>query len=511
MGEAESKKEIFDVSIRTVLFLCLALLVQIIAIKKGTEGVNPFFIINISSDVICMLVGYVLIIGLYMDRQKIGTTTRYLAGLVLSAYAALFSDAIAWIVQDEPDYITINYATNTVYYIAVIFEAIYFWKYTLTYLKVKNRRINIMNKLLNVGFAISLLLIFLNLHFGFYFTVNSNGTYIRSPLCELSMVYSFLAIILSLTIVIIERKQLQPLQIVAFFLYASGPIMVSVVSIFLFGLSLNPSASMMSILLMYCALNVTEGDKKAIQDNEVNIASRMQENILPKAFPYLPERKEFDIYAIMKPAKEVGGDFYDFFMVDDSHLALVIADVSGKGIPAALFMMTSRTLIKNRVQAGDDLAKAMGEINNQLIEGNGADLFITVWIGVIDLNTGWVKAVNAGHEYPAIRKANGDYQIIKDKHSLAVAMFEDVTFDVIEFQMQPGDSIFVYTDGVTESMDENDNLFGKERLIQALNRHPDCNPKEAIDSVLNAIAVFVDGAKQFDDTTMLCVTYFGVE
>lgn len=511
MGETVSGKTMIDVTIRTVLFLCLALLVPVLAFKSGIDGANPYYVINISADIACMLVGYVLLLGLYVDKQKVGITTKYLVGLIVSTYIALLSDAIAWIVQNEPEFIIINYATNTVYYIACVVEALFFWKYTLSYLKIKNNRMNLANRLVDIFAGVSVAVIFLNLPLGFYFTVDSSGTYSRSEFSELSMLYSIVLIILSLSMVVVERKQLRPLQVLAFFLYASGPIMVSFVTLFMFGLSLNPSAAMMSILLMYCSLNVTEGDSKAIADKEIMIASQIQENVLPKAFPYLPERKEFDIYAIMKPAKEVGGDFYDFFMIDDSHLALVIADVSGKGIPAALFMMTGRTLIKNRVQAGDNLGKIMEEVNNQLCEGNAADLFITVWIGVIDLNTGEAISVNAGHEYPAIRKAGGDYEFIIKPHSLALAMFEGVTFEEEHFKMQPGDSLFVYTDGVTESMDENDNLYSKERLVEALNQNPDRTPKEQIDNVLDSIDHFVKDAEQFDDTTMLCMTYYGLQ
>ncbi|SDB50766.1 Stage II sporulation protein E (SpoIIE) [Pseudobutyrivibrio sp. YE44] len=509
MGEASVKKIIWSTTIRTALFLCVALVVPALAFQSGLKGANPYHVISISADIASMLTGYVLLLGLYVDRQKNGLNAHYLNGLIISTYMAAFADAIAWIVQDEPDFIITNYVINTVYYISLITGAIFFWKYTLTYLKVKNRRIYLANILVNIFYAISLLLIFLNLKFGFYFTVDSNGTYIRSPWNELSMVYSLCLIFLSLIVVVVERKQLKPLQIFAFFVYASGPLIASGLTITAFGLSLNPSSAMLSILLMYCALNVTQGVSKVVADKEISIASSIQENVLPKVFPYLPERKEFDIYAVMKPAKDVGGDFYDFFMVDDNHLALVIADVSGKGIPAALFMMNSRTLIKNRVMAGDRLSDILEDVNNQLCEGNVADLFVTLWIGIIELSTGKGVAVNAGHEHPLLKRANGQYEFVIYHHDLAVALFEGQTFKERDFQLYPGDSIFVYTDGVTEAINDEDELFTKERLASVLNDKPNSSPKESIQNVLEAIHSFAKDVEQFDDITMLAMTYYG--
>lgn len=505
-----SAKNIFwNTGVRTVLFLCLAFVVPFFELKHGIDEANPYFVISVSVDIAGMLVAYVLMVGLYTDSKISGRNTFYLLGLVITTYVSLFSDAIGWIVQDKPNYILINHISSLVYYVADLLQAFFFWRYTLTYLKVKNRKIILADKWGQICFLISLVLIILNLKFGFYYTISSEGDYARSSYNWLSIVYSLIMLIMSLGVVVIERKQLRGFQIVAFFLYASGPLIAAWISTFTFGLSLNPAVSIISILLMYCVLNVLEGDAKAVADNEISIASSIQENVLPKTFPYLPDRKEFDIYAIMKPAKEVGGDFYDFFMVDEKRMALVIADVSGKGIPAALFMMTSRTLIKNRLQAGDDLSHIMEDVNNQLCEGNVADLFITVWVCIIDLTTGHCKSVNAGHEYPVLRRAGGKYELIIKKHSLAVAMFEGTKFGVDEFDMHPGDSIFVYTDGVTEAMNRKNQLFSKERLVDVLNRNPESKPKEAIEGVLGAISDFVKDVEQFDDTTMLCMTYYG--
>ncbi|MCR4946574.1 MAG: PP2C family protein-serine/threonine phosphatase [Lachnospiraceae bacterium] len=244
-------------------------------------------------------------------------------------------------------------------------------------------------------------------------------------------------------------------------------------------------------------------------DADLNIATKIQADMLPKVFPAFPEREEVDIFASMTPAKEVGGDFYDFFLVDDSHLALVIADVSGKGVPAALFMVIAKTLIKNRLQTGELPGEALFNVNNQLCEGNEEEYFVTVWLAVIDLNTGDAVEANAGHEHPAIRKGNDSYTLIKTKHALPVATMEGTKFNQTEFHLDPGDMLFVYTDGATEATNANGELFGEKRLLEALNRNRDANPKMLLENVKKEIDDFVGEAPQFDDLTMLGFIYKG--
>ena len=242
---------------------------------------------------------------------------------------------------------------------------------------------------------------------------------------------------------------------------------------------------------------------------ELSMATAIQASQLPRLFPAFPYRSEFDVYASMTPAKEVGGDFYDFFMVDDDHIGVVMADVSGKGVPAALFMMVSRVLIKSHLQNGEKVSDALTNVNNQLCEGNDAEFFVTVWAAVIEISTGKGTAANAGHEHPALRRADGSYELIAYRHSPAVATMEGIRFREHEFELHPGDSFFVYTDGVTEATNANKELFGNDRLLSALNKNPDADPKEVLKNVMDGINDFVAGAEQFDDITMLSFKYNG--
>jgi len=242
---------------------------------------------------------------------------------------------------------------------------------------------------------------------------------------------------------------------------------------------------------------------------ELNVAARIQADMLPRIFPAFPEREEFDIYAIMHPAKEVGGDFYDFFFVDEDHLAMVMADVSGKGVPAALFMVIARTLIKNRTQMGGSPSEVLKDVNNRLCEGNEAGLFVTVWLAIFEISSGKGAASNAGHEYPVLKRREGKFELIENRHSVAVAALEGIGFAQNEFTLYPGDRLFVYTDGVPEASNTEDKLFGTERMLVSLNRRADLKPMEILNGLKDDIDKFAGEAPQFDDMTMLILDYFG--
>ena len=244
---------------------------------------------------------------------------------------------------------------------------------------------------------------------------------------------------------------------------------------------------------------------------ELAAATNIQASMLPRNFADFSECREFDLYASMVPAKEVGGDFYDFFRIDDDHICLVMADVSGKGVPAALFMVVAKTLIKSRAQHGESPAEILSNVNAQLCENNEQQFFVTVWLAVIELSTGRGIAANAGHEHPVLRRADGTFEPVIYRHSPAVATMEGVRFREHPFELHPGDRLFVYTDGVPEATDAGDQLFGMDRLLAALNSDPLVPPKQLLQNVHCAIDAFVGSAPQFDDTTMMCFHYYGTD
>jgi len=252
---------------------------------------------------------------------------------------------------------------------------------------------------------------------------------------------------------------------------------------------------------------ITAAEKRIEQ--ELEFARTIQDAALPKNFDF--HRCDFEIYAIMDPAREVGGDFYDFFFVDPNRIALVIADVSGKGIPAALFMMRAKTAVRTLAEGGGTPADVLARANSMLCEGNDAEMFVTVWLGIVDLQTGRVVCANAGHEYPALMRAGGGYELFKDKHGLALAAMDGMKYREYELQLEPGDRIFVYTDGVPEAINSSTEQYGTDRMIRVLSASGSRTLRDTLTAVQEDLAAFVGAEDQFDDITMLNFTYFGPE
>lgn len=242
---------------------------------------------------------------------------------------------------------------------------------------------------------------------------------------------------------------------------------------------------------------------------ELSLATKIQAAMMPHIFPAFPGRPEFDIYATMDPAKEVGGDFYDFFLVDDDHLCMVMADVSGKGIPAALFMMASKIILQSCAMLGQSPAEILTKTNEAICSNNQEEMFVTVWLGILEISTGKLTAANAGHEYPVIKKPDGGFELLKDKHGLVIGAMDGVRYKQYEMQLESGAKLFVYTDGVPEATDGDKKLFGMDRTLAALNEVRDAAPDVILKHVRSAVDDFVKDAEQFDDLTMLCMEYTG--
>lgn len=242
---------------------------------------------------------------------------------------------------------------------------------------------------------------------------------------------------------------------------------------------------------------------------ELGLATKIQASMLPSVFPPFPDRTEFDIYASMDPAKEVGGDFYDFFLVDDDHLCLVMADVSGKGVPAALFMMASKIILANYAKMGKTPSEILRAANATICSSNQEDMFVTVWLGILEITTGRLTAANAGHEYPVIMQPDGNFEIYKDKHGFVIGGMEGLKYKEYTIDMKPGSKLFLYTDGVPEATNAEKELFGTERMLAALNKGSDGSPQDILKTVKSSVDAFVKDAEQFDDLTMMCLEYKG--
>ena len=243
---------------------------------------------------------------------------------------------------------------------------------------------------------------------------------------------------------------------------------------------------------------------------ELSLATRIQAAMMPHIFPPFPGRREFDVYASMDPAKEVGGDFYDFFLVDEDHLCMVMADVSGKGVPAALFMMASKIILQSVAMLGASPAEILTKTNQAICSNNQEEMFVTVWVGILEISSGKLTAANAGHEYPVLKKSpEGAFELVRDRHGLVVGAMDGVRYREYEMTLEPGAKLFLYTDGVPEATSADTELFGTERMLAALNAEPDAPPARVLENVRAAVDAFVKNAEQFDDLTMLCMEYNG--
>ena len=259
----------------------------------------------------------------------------------------------------------------------------------------------------------------------------------------------------------------------------------------------------------YIAENAAITAERERISTELSLATKIQSSMLPSIFPPFPNRSEFDIFATMEPAREVGGDFYDFFLVDEDHLCLVIADVSGKGVPAALFMMVSKIILQSCAMLGKSPAEILTRTNDAICANNEEEMFVTAWVGILELSTGKLTAANAGHEYPAIKTPEGRFELLKDKHGFVIGGMSGMRYQQYELQLQPGSKLFLYTDGVPEAMggESGQEMFGLARMLDALNIEAEASPKELLTQVRRSLEDFVRNAERFDDLTMLCVDY----
>ena len=244
---------------------------------------------------------------------------------------------------------------------------------------------------------------------------------------------------------------------------------------------------------------------------EMSLARRIQSSMLPSVFPPYPDRSEFDIYASMEPAREVGGDFYDFFLTDEDHLGLVIADVSGKGVPGALFMMISKIILQSCAMMGQSPAEILTRTNEAICANNEEEMFVTAWVGILDLRTGELTAANAGHEYPVFKAPDGPFELLKDRHGFVMGGIGGMEYREYSVRLQPGSKLFLYTDGVPEAMggETSQEMFGTGRMLAALNEDPGLSPKQLLQRVRAAVGEHAGNTEQFDDITMLCIEYRG--
>ena len=366
--------------------------------------------------------------------------------------------------------------------------------------------------LLNIFLTAHIAILIVGWPFDLIYYFDANNSYHRAAgylLCNLAPI---LMLGFDVIMLVHHRKKIEKRVNIAFWIYMIAPIIAIIFQSFSPKIQFIIFATVGATVNMFSVILKNQNDQYEKQkaestriDTELNMASAIQADMLPNIFPAFPERREFDIYASMNPAKEVGGDFYDFFLVDEDHLCMVMADVSGKGVPAALFMMASKIILANNAMMGKSPAQILTDTNAAICSNNREEMFVTVWLGILEISTGKLTAANAGHEYPVIKHAGGSFEFLKDKHGFVIGGMDGVKYKEYSLQLQPGDKLFLYTDGITEAETAAHELFGEDRLQKCLSPLQDREPEDVLNAVKAAVAAHVSGHEQFDDMTMFCL------
>lgn len=486
----------FITAVMSVLSIALLFL-------RTFSDMESAWVFSIGADVFCLLVCSMLYLSCLLAREREGVYLRIFTLLLTVTAMALFLDEMTWLVQGIPSLRMANLIINAFYYANGAVLMFMFWRYVTFALNMDGKILRIVDSVLGVVLIPHLIACFSNIVYPLYYSVDQNGVYARGEYYLVSQIYLVLCII-SVVIALIFSKAPRRQKLIASS-FVAIPLLSYALTTGVFGISINYSCSMVAIVLIYGVLFADRSNSIAITERDLALATRIQADMLPNVFPAFPEREEFDIYASMNPAKEVGGDFYDFFFIDEDHLGITMADVSGKGVPAALFMMIAMTLIKNNALSGKSPAEVLEATNNQICENNKEEMFVTAWFGILDIRNGNLTAANAGHEFPLIKSPNGKFEILHDKHGFVIGGMSGMKYKEYEIALEPGSKVFLYTDGVPEATNAQNELFGMERAVNALNADPDKSPEELLKAMDNAVRDFVGEAPQFDDLTMLCI------
>ena len=348
----------------------------------------------------------------------------------------------------------------------------------------------------------------------FYFT--DANEYTRGALYLLSNLSPFIMLVVDMVMLIKYRKNIDRYVKTAFWNYMIAPVVAMVIQAIYSEIQFIIFATVGAAVYMFAIIMKNQNEQFAAKmlensriETELNMASRIQADMVPNIYPAFPDREEFDIYATMDPAKEVGGDFYDFFLIDDDHLCMVMADVSGKGVPAALFMMASKIILANNAMMGKSPAQILHDTNASICSHNREEMFVTVWLGILEISTGKLTAANAGHEFPVLKNESGAYELVKDKHGFVIGGMEGAKYKEYELTLTPGSKLFLYTDGIPEATDAEGKMFGLENMVATLNGVREDGPVDTLKGMKAAVDGFVKNAEQFDDLTMLCMEYKG--
>ncbi len=495
-------KKLKDIKIYGLIFTILSTLF-VIGLSTPfflEERLQPY-LYNAGIDSIGSLICAALFYGCM--RQE-GSGIKQFRLLIISVSASFVVNELMCFTVLVPEHRMLCYVFCMMSKLIDLVMIFLFYMYVRETLGFEGKLAAVAEKLIPITLIVQALILLANIITPVTFTVDAAGMYQSTDFSIIEEIALVVASVLTTILIFMSHNPFSQKAAALTFIFL--PLIEFVIIGGQFGEAGQYGVILMSLIVMYCVISNLKSRKLAATETELNMATEIQIGSLPTAFP---DRPEFDLYASMDPAKEVGGDFYDFFMIDDDHLAIVIADVSGKGVPAALFMMSSKIYINDHATIGGSPAQILERVNKLVYANNKAHMFVTVWLGILEISTGKLVTSSAGHEYPIINQS-GKYEILKDKHGLAIGATSLSKYVNTEIQLKKGDSIFVYTDGVAEATDANNELFGTDRTVDALNAiSKGASQKEVLAGVRAAVDAFVKEAPQFDDLTMVGLKYNG--
>ncbi len=494
--------------VRGCFYFCLILTISSMLFFRidGADDLTQANCISIGADMVSLAICTTLLYSCKQDKDMNSGHTQIFVFLITMEACEIFTDLASWLVSGDSEMIVWNMIFCVGNYYSATLLVFFFWRYVATTLELEGKLVAVLNWLMNILIIPDIICSSINFFYPLHFSIDAEGVYHRESLYMLSHLYNVVAITAGIIVFIKSKSPARVKLITASFVLI--PVFAQIMTGYNPGLTTQYSAMLVSIVLIYGVLFAEREMRLVATEKELSMATSIQNSVMPNIFPAFPDREEFDIYASMDPAKEVGGDFYDFFFVDNDHLAMMIADVSGKGIPAALFMMSAKIVINDRTMMGGTPAEILEYANNRICDKNEEGLFITVWLGILNIKTGKLICANAGHEFPALFR-NGKFELFEDEHGFVVGGCEDEKYTDYEIQMSPGDAIFVYTDGVPEATDAKGEMFGTERMTESLNKHRNDTPDQLLKAVKEDVKEFVKEAPQFDDLTMMTLTFNG--
>ncbi len=494
-------------------FMCFYAVATILATELklafGSSPLDPKFAFSIGGEVCATIVAIMMTISLLPSYKRQGSYTRIFVTLLTAGCSLMFFDSMQMLIDGEADFALMNKILSICVFSVESFFVFFFWVYATYALKNDSKTTDIFNYVLSALCVIFVLIPFVNLFYPLYFTIDEFGIYHRNHdtwwICRIFMILVAICVIISIFLSKESRKTKLVISV-----FMGLPFAAIAGGGFQYGLSITYTTMMVSLVLIY-VMQFSDTERDLYSTNrELGLATNIQKNMLPSIFPAFPDRKEFDIYALMSPAKEVGGDFYDFFLIDDTHLGIVMADVSDKGVPAALFMMASKIMIQNFTLLGQSPKQVLESANKQICMNNQLEMFVTVWLGILDLKTGIITATNAGHEKPIIKQPGKDFEILNDKHGFVVGGFASTKYSEYEIKLEKGAKLFLYTDGVPEAT-SSEGQFGMERTVETLNKLQAEDPSNLVKHMKETLDQYVGNNDQFDDITMLCLEFKGCD